>query len=58
MGDVVRSHSRVTASRIAISLDERQAIAMNLLHGDHAAASMKPGNLVLAILGSHEVGTP
>ena len=57
-GSMVWSHPRITASRIAISPDEFQAIVMNLLHGHHAAASMLLGNLVFAILGSHKVSTP
>jgi len=32
-----------------------QAIAMNLLHGDHVNAEK---NLLIVILGSHETGSP
>jgi len=31
---------------------------MDLLHGDHAAASTLLGNRAAAVLGSHEVGSP
>jgi len=55
---MVWSCSRVTASRIAISLDDFLAVAMNLLHGDHIATTMSLGSLVFAMLGSHEVGAP
>ena len=47
--------SRVTASRISISVP--YPTAMNLLHGDHAAAQTREGFLTV-MLGSHEVGSP
>jgi len=31
---------------------------MDLLHGDHAAASTRLLNPVAAVLGSHEIGSP
>ena len=50
---------RVTASRISIvALNLPQAIAMNLLHGDHTAMSITEGNFMVAIVGSHDTGTP
>ena len=50
---------RVTASRISIvALNFPQAIAMNLLHGDHTAVSIGEENFVAAMLGSHESGNP
>ena len=53
------SRQRVAASRISIvALDFPQATAMNLLHGDHTAVSIAEENLVVAILGSHEFGSP
>ena len=53
------SRQRVTASRISIvALDFPQAIAINLLHGDHAAVSIGEENFVAAMLGSHESGSP
>jgi len=50
---------RVAASRIStVGGDRPQEIAMDLLHGDHVAAVTLPGNRVVVILGSHEVGSP
>ena len=50
---------RVTASRISIvAFSPPQTIAMNLLHGDHTAVSTGLGNFTVAILESHEVGSP
>ena len=53
------SRQRVTASRIStVALDFPQAIAINLLHGDHAAVSIGEENFVAAMFGSHESGNP
>lgn len=50
---------RVTASRTSIvPLDLPQTSAMNLLHGDHTTASTEEINVMIAILCSHEVGSP
>ena len=47
---------RVDASKIStFPLD---LIAKNLLHGDHTILSIQPEHLVVAIAGSHNIGTP
>ena len=53
------SRLRVTESRISIvALDLPQTTAMNLLHGDHTAASIGEGNAMAVIHCSHEFGSP
>jgi len=50
---------RVAASKIStVGGCSPQEIAMDLLHGDHAAAKIFLGNRVATTLGSHEVGSP
>ena len=48
----------MTASRITMSWVLSWATAMSLLQGDHAVAQIVPGNLMVAMLRSHETDIP
>ena len=52
------SRRRVTESKTSIVGMLPQAIAMNLLHGDHTASLILDGRDAAALFGSHDVGAP
>ena len=64
LGDISRENSRlwsrwrVAESSISTLMASHGLIAMSLLHGDHTADMISKWDVVAAVLGSHNAGTP
>lgn len=55
---IMSCRARVTGSRISIVVEFSQVVAMYVLHGDQVAVKILSDRFVVAILESHEFGSP